>query len=102
MELLERIKLYIAKRSKTAQILELMMHKKYVTCSDIINYQCENQPIVFTTSPHSIIENIRNAFGVDFVKDEDVKFEAVRYYNGKPYTVSDTYKRYFINFEGVR
>ena len=102
MDLLEKIKNYIAKRHKTAQVLGLLMTKKYVTCSDIINYQCEDTPLVFTTSPHKLIENIRKEFGYDFVKDEDVKFEAVRYYNGKPYKVSDTFKRYFLNFEGVR
>lgn len=65
---------FINKNSKASIVLELLLNREYVTCSDIINYDCENTPLVFTTCPHSLIREIRNRFGASFVKDRDVKF----------------------------
>lgn len=99
MELRERIRQYIAKGTKTAQILGLFLKKQYVTASDIINFGCENTPLVFTTSPHKMIETLRKDFGFDFIKDEDASYIRTLYRNGKPYAMTEHYKRYFLNFE---
>ncbi|MBQ6515750.1 hypothetical protein IJI31_01065 [bacterium] len=93
----ERVKEFLAKKSKAATVLEMLFDREYVTCSDIINYGCENTPLVFTTCPHKLIEYIRKHFGVDFVKDREVKFFRTYYKaDGKPYRVSETYKQYFL------
>ena len=91
------IEAFLAKKSKAAQVLELLLNREYVTCSDIINLD-RTSPIVFTTCPHQLIKTIRDNFGVDFIKDRDVKFSRKFYKpNGEPYQVTDTYKQYFIN-----
>ena len=97
MDLDNKIRLFLAQKTKAAIVLEMLLNREYVTCSDIINYGCENTPLVFTTSPHKLIEKIRNTFGWDFVKDREVKFFRTLYKtNGEPYKVSDTYKQYFL------
>lgn len=97
MEKDNQIKAFLAKKSKSAIVLELLLNREYVTCSDIINYNCENTPLVFTTSPHKLIENIRKKFGCDFVQDREVKFFRTFYKpSGESYKVSDTYKQYFL------
>lgn len=88
---------YLNKKSKASIVLELLLNREYVTCSDIINYGCEGTPLVFTTCPHKLIEMIRKHFGDDFVKDREVKFFRKFYKpNGEEHRVSDTYKQYFI------
>lgn len=100
MGLAEKIKQFLEKGGKSAQVLGLMMSKPYVTCSEIINYQCENLPIVFTTSPHKLIERIRRTFGEEFIKSEQMTFEQTFFTrDGKPYHVKEHYKRYFLNYE---
>ena len=93
----EDIEQFLAKKCKAAIVLEMLLNREYVTCSDIINYKCENTPIVFTTCPQSLIREIRNTFGADFVKDEEVKFFRKFYKDGKEHKVSEVYKRYFLN-----
>ena len=96
-----KIKAFLARKSKAAIVLELLLNREFVTASDIINYNCEDLPIVFTTSPHKLIEIIRERFGVDFVKDVDIAFFRTMYTaTGKPYKISDTYKKYFLNKVG--
>ena len=93
----EEIKRFLDKKCKASIVLEMLLNREYVTCSDIINYGCENTPLVFTTNPQKLIEMIRKAFGYDFVKDREVKFFRTFYNSkGKEYKVSDTYKQYFI------
>ena len=92
----EDIEKFLAKKSKAATVLELLLNREYVTCSDIINYGCENTPLVFTTSPHKLIETIRKNFGADFVQDKEVKFFRTLYSDSKPYKVSETYKQYYL------
>lgn len=97
------INAFIAKRSKAAIVLELLLNREYVTASDIIKFGCEGTPLVFTTCPHKLIEIIRKHFGADFVQDREVKFYRNFYNkNGATYRVSDTYKQYFLaKCEGV-
>lgn len=91
------IQAFLAKKSKAAQVLELLLNREYVTCSDIINLD-RTSPVVFTTCPHKLIETIRKHFDYDFIKDRDVKFFRVQYNSkGEPFKTSDTYKQYFIN-----
>ena len=97
----EEIKAFLDKKCKASIVLEMLLNREYITCSDIINYGCEGLPIVFTTSPHSLIREIRAAFGADFIKDEDVKFYRSFYKDGKEHKVSEVYKRYFLNKCGV-
>ena len=95
------IEAFLAKKSKAAQVLELLLNREYVTCSDIINLD-RTSPVVFTTCPHTMIKVIRDHFGSDFVKDRDVKFSRKFYKsNGESYEVSDTYKQYFLEKVGV-
>ena len=105
----KRIKAFLAKKSKAARVLELLLDRQYVTGDDIINIyrmtdpECEHS---FTTNPQGLIETIRKHFGYDFVKDESLKFYRTMYTaKGKPYKISDTYKKYFIDkmamIEGV-
>lgn len=106
MDLEKKIKNFIAKKSKASMVLELFLNKEYVTCTDIINLT-PNTPMydefgnvyrpVFTTCPHSLIREIRDEFGFDFIKDIDVKFYRSFYKNGKECKISDVYKRYFLN-----
>ena len=95
------IEAFLAKKSKAAIVLEMLLNREYVTASDIINYykqQDPSCPIVFTTSPHKLIETIRERFGYDFVKDKDIPFFRTQYSStGKPFKVSDTYKEYFLD-----
>lgn len=91
---------FLNKKSKASIVLELLLNREYVTCSEIINFGCENTPIVFTTCPHKLIETIRKHFGEDFVKDREVKFFRTLYSNGKQYKQSDSYKEYFLNKMG--
>jgi hypothetical protein len=111
MNLKEKIDNFIAKRSKASMVLELFLNQEYVTCSDIINLNSNDciwdehgntyKPI-FTTCPHSLIREIRDEFGADFIKDMDVKFYRQFYKNGKMHKVSDVYKRYFLEkLEGI-
>lgn len=97
------IDIFLAKKSKAAVVLEMLLNREYVTCSDIINYGCENTPLVFTTCPHKLIETIRKHFGDNFVQDREVKFFRT-FYNtkGEQCKMSDTYKQYFLaKCEGV-
>ena len=97
----ERVQAFLAKKSKAAQVLELLLNREYVTCSDIINLD-RTSPVVFTTCPHSLIREIRDEFGADFVKDKEVKFFRTFYKNGKEHKSSETYKQYFVKkLEGV-
>lgn len=95
------IEAFLAKKSKAAIVLEMLLNRECVTASDIINYykqQDPNSPIVFTTCPHKLIETIREHFGYDFVKDVEKPFFRVQYSSkGKQYKVSDTYKEYFLD-----
>ena len=102
MSIKEReIEAFLAKKSKAAIVLEMLLNREYVTASDIINYYRERDPecpVVFTTCPHKHIEKIRKHFGYDFVKDKDVQFFRTQYSStGKQYKVSDTYKEYFLD-----
>lgn len=97
------INAFLAKRTKASVVLEMLMDREYVTCSDIIliGYTPE-MPHVFTTNPQKLIENIREHFGKDFVKDKDIKFFRKFYKkNGEEYTISDTYKQYFLDKVGA-
>ena len=95
------IQAFLAKKSKAAIVLEMLLNREYVTASDIINYYREQDPecpVVFTTCPHKLVEIIRDRFGYDFVKDKDIPFFRTQYSSkGKPYKVSDTYKEYFLD-----
>lgn len=97
----KRIEEYLKKKSKAAKVLELLLNREYITGSDIINiYKMydKNCNVPFTTNPQKFIEMIRKHFGYDFIKDEDTKFFRTFYDSkGKPYKVSDTYKKYFLN-----
>lgn len=95
------IQAFLAKKSKAAQVLELLLNREYVTCSDIINLD-RISPVVFTTCPHKLIETIRKRFDYDFVKDRDVQFFRIQYNSkGEPFKTSDTYKQYFVEKMGV-
>lgn len=100
----EMIDAFLAKKSKAAIVLEMLLNREYVTCSDIINFGCEDTPIVFTTCPQKLIEQIRKHFGYDFVKDREVKFFRTMYSPaGKKYQYTDTYKQYYLDkFGGVQ
>lgn len=99
------INAFVAKRTKASMVLELLLNREYVTCSDIINiYRMYDKDcdVPFTTCPHKLIENIRKHFGYDFVQDREVKFFRKFYKgNGQEYRVSDVYKQYFLNKVGV-
>ena len=92
---------FLAKKSKAAIVLEMLLNREFVTGADIINFYREKDPecpVVFTTCPHKLIETIRKRFDYDFVKDRDIPFVRIQYTaSGKPYKVSDTYKQYFLN-----
>lgn len=98
------INAFLAKKSKAAIVLEMLLNREYVTCSDIIliGYTPE-MPHVFTTNPQGLIETIREHFGVDFVQDKQIKFFRTMYNSkGKPYKQTDTYKKYFLKkMEGM-
>lgn len=111
MNIKEKIDAFIARKNKASMVLELFMNQEYVTCSDIINLRGNDifydefgntyRPI-FTTCPHSLIREIREEFGADFIKDIDVKFFRTYCKDGKMHKMSDVYKRYFLNkMEGV-
>lgn len=95
------IEAFLAKKSKAAIVLEMLLNREYVTASDIINYYREQDPkcpVVFTTCPHKLVETIREHFGYDFVKDVEKPFFRVQYSSkGKMFKVSDTYKEYFLD-----
>ena len=106
MNIKEKIDAFIARKSKASMVLELFLNREYVTASDIINLR-ENGVVfydeegksytpIFTTCPHSLIREIRDEFGADFIKDVDVKFYRSFYKNGEQHKVSDVYKRYFM------
>ena len=108
------IKSFLAKKSKAAIVLEMLLSREYVTASDIINYRDANTPVlfydkngvpqypIFTTSPHKLVEKIRKRFGYDLVKDKDIPFFRVQYSSkGKMFKISDTYKQYFLSKMGV-
>ena len=98
---------FISKKSKASMVLELLLNREYVTCSDIINLREPNVSFydetgrnyipIFTTCPHSLIREIRDEFGADFIKDIDVKFYRRFFKNGKEHKISDVYKRYFLD-----
>lgn len=95
------IEAFLAKKSKAAIVLEMLLNREYVTASDIINYykiDDPQSPLVFTTCPHKLIETIREHFGYDFVKDVEKPFFRFQYSSkGKQFKVSDTYKEYFLD-----
>ena len=95
------IQAFLAKKSKSAIVLEMLLNREYVTASDIITYYQSvdpDFPFVFTTCPHKLIEIIRNHFGYDFVKDKEIKFFRTFYKgNGESYKVSDTCKQYYLD-----
>lgn len=99
------INTFLAKRTKAAMVLELLLNREYVTCSDIINiYKIYDKDcnVPFTTCPHKLIEYIRKEFGYDFVKDREIRFFRNFYNgNGATYRASDTYKQYFIEKVGA-
>lgn len=93
---------FLSKKSKASIVLEMLLNREYVTCSDIINYGCTGTPLVFTTCPHKLIETIRKHFGNDYVQDREVKFFRKFFKpNGESYKVSDTYKQYFLQKVGA-
>ena len=70
-----QINAFLAKKSKASIVLEMLLNREFVTCSDIILYGYKPEfPTVFTTNPQGLIESIRKHFGYDFVQDEDIKF----------------------------
>jgi hypothetical protein len=104
------IKAFLAKKSKAAIVLEMLLNREYVTASDIINYRDSDTPVlfydkngnpqypVFTTCPHKLVEIIRKRFGYDLVKDNDIPFFRIQYSSkGKMFKISDTYKKYFLD-----
>ena len=104
------INAFLAKKSKAAIVLELLLNREYVTASDIINYHDANTPIlcydkednpvypIFTTCPHKLIETIRKHFGYDFVKDKEMPFFRTQYSSaGRAFKTEDTYKQYFLD-----
>lgn len=95
------IKSFLAKKSKAAIVLEMLLSREYVTGIDIINYYRDIDPeckIPFTTCPQGFIKSIRKHFGYDFVKDKNIKFFRTFYKsNGEPYKVSDTCKQYYLD-----
>lgn len=95
------INAFLAKKSKAAIVLELLLNREYVTASDIINYYRQKDPdcpVVFTTCPHKLIETIRKHFGYDFVKDKDISFFRTQYSSaGRAFKTEDTYKQYFLD-----
>lgn len=98
----KEINAFLAKKSKAAIVLEMLLNREYVTCSDIINFGCEGTPGVFTTCPHKLIETIRRAFGSDFVQDREVEFfRTMHTPTGKVYKQSGTYKQYFLQKLGA-
>lgn len=106
MTIKNKIDKFLSKKNKASMVLNLFLNQEYVTCSDIINLRTNDtiydefgntyRPI-FTTCPHSLIREIRDEFGADFIKDRDVKFYRSYYQDGKIHKVSDTYKRYFLD-----
>lgn len=102
-----KVKEFINKKSKASMVLELLLDREYITCSDIINLREQNVSFydetgrnyipIFTTCPHSLIREIRDEFGFDFIKDVDVKFYRKFFKNGKEHKASDVYKRYFLD-----
>lgn len=81
---------FIAKRTKSAQVLEMLIANPYITIQDIIKE-------THTNCPHKQIETIRKNFGADFVKFRDKPFKRTQYSSkGKPYQISDTYREYFL------
>ena len=110
MSIQEKIDAFIARKSKASMVLELFLDRQYVTCSDIINLR-QNDTVyydefgneytpIFTTCPHSLVREIRNEFGADFIKDADITFYRQFYKDGKVHRITDTYKRYFLNKMG--
>jgi len=100
----KQIKAFLDKKCKASIVLEMLLNREYVTGSDIILYGYRaDSPKVFTTNPQGLIETIRKHFGYDFVQDEEIPFYRTFYNSeGKPYKVSDNYKRYFLKkCEGV-
>lgn len=82
---------FIAKRTKSAQVLQMLIVKPYITVRDILKE-------VNTNCPHKQIETIRKYFGADFVKFRDKQFYRTQYDSkGKPYQISDTYREYFLD-----
>ncbi len=85
---------YIAKGTKSAKVLEMLIKKPCVTIQDIL----EKENKINTNCPHKQIETIRKKFGFDFVKFRDVEFFRTQYDSkGKPFQVSDTYREYFVD-----
>ena len=101
----EDIKHFLAKKTKAAKVLELLISREFVSGDDIINiYRNENPNCMhsFTTCPQGLIKTIRDYFGYEFVKDVSIPFTVTLYDSkGKPYKMSDTYKKYFIEKCGV-
>ncbi len=82
---------FIAKRTKSAQVLDMLMNNASITIQDIIKE-------THTNCPHKQIETIRKNFGFDFVRFRDKPFVRTQYSSkGKPFEISDTYREYFLD-----
>ena len=96
----DKIKRFLAKKTKAARVLQLLLAREYVTGDDIINiYRLDNPECKhsYTTCPQGLIKAIRDYFGYDFVQDVSIPFKVTLYDSkGKPYQMSDTYKKYFL------
>lgn len=87
----QELQQYIAKGTKCGIVLNALLKREYVTGQDIID-------LTRTNCPHGIIRDLRKRFGVEFILDCNVPFVRIQYNSkGKPFTISDEYKRYFLN-----
>ncbi len=82
---------FIAKRTKSAQVLDMLMNRPYITIQDIIKE-------TNTNCPHKQIQTIRDNFGSDFVQFRDKPFVRTQYSSkGKPFNISNKYREYFLD-----
>lgn len=95
MGIKEKLTKYINRKTQTAEVIRFLLKHEFITCNQIIK-------IAHSNCPHSIIRDIRKAFGADFIKDEIIKYTKIRFTpDGKPFKQTETKKRYFLNLEGV-
>ena len=88
----EEIERYLARRSKSARLLELLIERPSITCEEF-----KNLPETRTTSPHSLVKAIREKFGFDFVKYVDKKsVKTAINSKGQEYKITTPYREYFI------
>ncbi len=81
---------FIAKRTKSAQVLDMLIKNPYITIQDIIKE-------THTNCPHKQIQTIRDNFGFDFVRFREKPFVRTQYDSkGRPFHVSGTYREYFL------